>query len=410
MNPSMTQAVRVAQFQDFSECFCEPIALTSAYVFESAADAATRFSGASSGNVYSRFTNPTVRAFERRLAALEGAEDAVAFSSGMAAIAAIAHARLGAGENVVCSRDVFGTTLTAFQHYFAKFGVDVRIVDLTDLPQWCAAIDDRTSLAFLETPSNPLQQVADIRGVAGIVHAHGGLLAVDNTMLTPILQQPLLLGADMVVHSAGKYIDGQGRCVAGVVAGSTVLMEEMRAVTRTLGPTLSAMNAWLLLKGLETLELRVEAIARSTQKLASWLKCRRDIGAVYYSGLQCHPQRTLVERQQCGAGGVLSFEVGNSRESAWAFIDALRLISIATNVGDTRSMVTHPATTTHGRLTSEERSRAGIRESLVRLSVGLESVDDLQADIDRALCALESSRAAFSKTYDTGTGHIPDKP
>ncbi|CAM3195381.1 PLP-dependent transferase [Cupriavidus taiwanensis] len=393
----MTQAVRVAQFQDLSESFCEPIALTSAYVFESAADAATRFSGASYGNVYSRFTNPTVRAFERRLAALEGAEDAVAFSSGMAAIAAIAHARLRSGVNVVCSRDVFGTTLAAFRCYFAKFGVEVRAVDLTDLPQWYGAIDDRTSLAFLETPSNPLQQVADIRVVAGLVHAHGGLLAVDNTMLTPILQQPLLFGADLVVHSAGKYIDGQGRCVAGVVAGSHVLMEEMRAVTRTLGPTLSAMNAWLLLKGLETLELRVGAIARSTRKLANWLKNRRDVGAVYYSGFQFHHQRSLAEPQQCGAGGVLSFEVGDSRQSAWAFIDALRLISIATNIGDTRSMVTHPATTTHGRLTPEERSRAGIRESLVRLSVGLESVDDLQADIEQALCVLESSPTSFGQ-------------
>ncbi|AQV94498.1 O-succinylhomoserine sulfhydrylase [Cupriavidus necator] len=398
MNGSMTQAVRVAQFQDSSDSFCEPIALTAAYVFESAADAAMRFSGASCGNVYSRFTNPTVRAFERRLAVLEGAEDAVAFSSGMAAIAAIAHARLQTGANVVCSRDVFGTTLTAFRSYFAKFGVDVRIVDLTDLAQWYAAIDDRTSLAFLETPSNPLQQVADIRAVASLVHAHGGLLAVDNTMLTPILQKPLLFGADLVVHSAGKYIDGQGRCVAGVVAGPDVLMEEMRAVTRSLGPTLSAMNAWLLLKSLETLELRVEAIAQSTQKLANWLKGRREVGAVYYSGFRSHLQRGLAEHQQRGAGGVVSFEVGDSRESAWAFIDALRLISIATNIGDTRSMVTHPATTTHGRLTAEERSRAGIHESLVRLSVGLESVDDLQADIEQALLSVvEPSRASFTQ-------------
>ncbi|SOY46290.1 putative Cys/Met metabolism; PLP-dependent enzyme [Cupriavidus taiwanensis] len=390
----MTQAVRVAQFQDLSDSFCEPIALTAAYVFESAADAAARFSGASYCNVYSRFTNPTVRAFERRLAALEGAEDAVAFSSGMAAIAAIAQARLRTGVNVVCSRDVFGTTLTAFQYYFKKFGVDVRLVDLTDLAQWSAAIDDKTSLAFLETPSNPLQQVADIRAVASLVHAHGGLLAVDNTMLTPILQKPLLHGADMVVHSAGKYIDGQGRCVAGVVAGPTVLMEEMRAVARTLGPTLSAMNAWLLLKSLETLELRVEAISQSTQTLANWLKDRREVGTVYYSGFQPDPKRDLAERQHCGAGGVLSFEVGDSRESAWAFIDALRLVSIATNIGDTRSMVTHPATTTHGRLTAEERNRAGIRESLVRLSVGLESVDDLQADIEQALrCVVEPPRA-----------------
>ncbi|WP_427309955.1 PLP-dependent transferase [Cupriavidus sp. H39] len=394
---SLTQAVRVAQFQDYSDSFCEPVALTAAYIFKSAAEAALRFSGASCGNVYSRFTNPTVRAFEQRLAVLEGAEDAVAFSSGMAAIAAIAHARLRAGFNVVCSRDVFGTTLSAFRCYFAKFGVEVRIVDLTDLAQWRAAIDERTSLAFLETPSNPVQQVADIRGISSLVHAYGGLLAVDNTMLTPILQKPLQFGADLVVHSAGKYIDGQGRCVAGVVAGADALMGEMRAVTRSLGPTLSAMNAWLLLKSLETLELRVGAIAQSTQKLASWLEGRVDVRAVYYSGSPSHPQRALVERQQRGAGGVLSFEVGQSRESAWAFIDALRLISIATNIGDTRSMVTHPASTTHGKLTDDERSRAGIKESLVRLSVGLESVDDLLTDIEHALVYASKQPRAPSK-------------
>ena len=381
----MTLAVRTAQFQDLSDACCEPIALTSAYVFRSAAEAAGKFSGAVRGNVYSRFTNPTVRAFEQRLAALEGGEDAVAFASGMAAITALAHAWLSVGSNVVCARDVFGTTLSVFRRYFSKLGIEVRVVGLTDLEGWRAAIDARTTLVFLETPSNPLQQVGDITAIAQLARQQGALVAVDNTLLTPVLQNPLAWGADLVVHSAGKYIDGQGRCVAGAVVGSERLMDELRGITRTLGSTLSAMNAWLLLKGLETLELRIRAIQSNADVIARWLQMRREVGHVHYCGLMQHPQRPLVELQQRGSGGVLSFEVGSSKQHAWDFIDALRMILIATNIGDTRSMVTHPATTTHGKLTDIDRHHSGIHDNLVRLSVGLESVGDLLCDLEQAL-------------------------
>jgi O-succinylhomoserine sulfhydrylase len=383
-----TRAVRVGQYQDLSDAHGEPIAMTSAYVFASAAEAAARFSGAVPGNVYSRFTNPTVRAFEQRLAAMEGAEDCVAFASGMAAITAIAHARLEAGCNLVCSRDVFGTTLAAFRRYFGKLGIDVRVVGLTQLDEWRASIDEQTRLVFIETPSNPLQQVGDIGAIASIAHAAGAVLVVDNTMLTPIFQKPLRLGADLVVHSAGKYIDGQGRTIAGAVLGSERLMDEMRCVRRSLGSTLGPMNAWLLLKSIETLELRVSTIDRSAGQLASWARGQAKLGQVHYTGLADHPQRSLVCRQQSGYGGVLSFEVGRDRDEAWRWIDALELISIATNIGDTRSMVTHPATTTHWRLSHEERRLAGISDRLVRLSVGLEHVDDLIADLEHALATL----------------------
>lgn len=384
-----TDAVRVGQYSDMSDSHGEPIALTSAYVFKSAADAAGKFGGTITGNVYSRFTNPTVQAFEQRLAAMEGAEDAVAFSSGMAAIVGIGFAWLRSGDNVVCARDVFGTTMNAFRGYFGRFDVEVRVVDLTKVDQWEAAVDGNTSFAFLETPSNPIQQVCDIPAVARVCRAAGALLVVDNTMLTPILQRPLELGADLVVHSAGKYLDGQGRCVAGAVTGDKVLLKELRGVMRTVGATLSPMNAWLLLKSLETLELRVLRICSSALELARWLQLQPEVGRVYYSGLADHPQHVLVSRQQVGYGGVLSFEVASGRQAdAWMIVDSLRLISIATNIGDTRSMVTHPATTTHGRLSSEDRRLAQVSEGLLRLSVGLERVDDLKADLSQALARI----------------------
>lgn len=385
MKNTMTTAVRTAQYHDLSDVHGEPIAMTSAYVFRSAADAAARFSGAQPGNVYSRFSNPTVQAFEQRLAALEGADEAVAFASGMAAIAALGQAWLSSGANIVCARDVFGTTVRALRHYFGRFGVEVRLVALTDLAAWEAAIDARTRLVFIETPSHPLQQVGDIAALAQRAHAHGALLVVDNTLLTPLGQQPLSLGADLVLHSAGKFIDGQGRCVAGVVAGRAELMAELRGVTRCLGATLSAMNAWLLLKSLETLELRVAAAQANALALAHWLRGWPGVGAVHYAGLPDHPQLALIQRQQRGTGAVLSFEVGSTREQAWAFIDALSLVSIATNIGDTRSMITHPATTTHGRLDAAERRAMGIGESLLRLSVGLEDLSDLRDDLACAL-------------------------
>lgn len=383
-----TRAVRAGCHQDLSDAHCEPIALTSAYVFESAADAAARFSGAKRGNVYSRFTNPTVRAFEQRLCAMEGAEDAVAFASGMAAIAAIAHAWLQTGKNLVCSRDVFGTTLAAFRHYFGRLGIDIRVAGLTALSEWQAAIDDDTAIVFLETPSNPMQQVGDIAAIAALAHRRGALVVVDNTMLTPVQQNPLRLGADLVIHSAGKYIDGQGRCVAGVVLGREALMGELRAVLRVLGSTLSALNAWLLLKSLETLELRVEAMSRKALRLASWLRHQPRVGSVHYAGLSDHPQHALACRQHSGHGGVVSFEVGHDRATAWQFMDALQLVTIATNIGETRSLITHPASTTHGKLSAPERRHAGVSEQLVRLSVGLEHESDLIADLSLALASL----------------------
>ncbi|MEF7614649.1 O-succinylhomoserine sulfhydrylase [Aquincola sp. MAHUQ-54] len=382
-----TLAVRVGRQQDLTDVHCEPIALTSAYVFASAAEAAARFSGASPGNVYSRFTNPTVRAFEQRLAAMEGAEDGVAFASGMAAIAAIGHAWLQAGRNVVCSRDVFGTTLGAFRRYFGKFGVGVRLVDLTSLPQWQAAIDERTALVFVESPSNPVQRVGDIARIARLAHAHGALLVVDNTMLTPIHQLPLGLGADLVLHSAGKYLDGQGRCVAGIVVGRESLMDELRGVLRTMGASLSPMNAWLLLKSLETLRLRVDAIHRAAGQLAQWLQAHPRVGQVHYTGLPTHPQHELALRQQAGHGGVVSFDVGRCQADAWRMMDALKVVAIATNIGETRTMVTHPASTTHGKLSVQDRLEAGIGAQLVRISVGLEDPADLMADLDAALAS-----------------------
>ncbi|NML14025.1 aminotransferase class V-fold PLP-dependent enzyme [Azohydromonas sp. G-1-1-14] len=380
-----TRALHEGHHQDLSDSHCEPIAMTSAYVFKSAAEAAARFSGASKGNVYSRFTNPTVRAFEQRLASMEGAQDGIAFSSGMAAIAGVAHAWLEAGKNVVVSKDVFGTTLTAFRHYFGRLGVQVRTVELTRLDAWRRAIDSNTRLVFLESPSNPVQQVAHIRSIAALSHAMGALLVVDNTMLTPVFQNPLELGADLVLHSAGKYIDGQGRCVAGAVLGSERLVSDLRGVMRTLGSSLSAMNAWMLLKSLETLQMRVRAMSASAGAVARWLQQHGSVRGVHYTGLAEHPQHTLIGQQQRGHGAVFSFEVGDTREEAWRFMDALQLVAIATNIGDTRSMVTHPASTTHCRLTAEERRQAGIGDNLVRLSVGLEDLTDLVDDLDAAL-------------------------
>jgi O-succinylhomoserine sulfhydrylase len=321
---------------------------------------------------------------------MEGAEEAVAFSSGMAAIASVAHAWLSAGKNVVVSRDVFGTTLTAFCHYFRKLGADVRVVNLTRLDEWRAAVDENTAFVFLETPSNPVQNVGDIDAISEIAHALGALVVVDNTLLTPIHQNPLKLGADVVVHSAGKYIDGQGRCVAGVVVGSERLMRDLRGVLRALGSTLGAMDAWLLHKSLEMLELRVSAISQKTLQLAHWLRAQPKVGRVFYTGLDDHEQYALVCRQQTGYGGVLSFEVGCSRESAWTMIDSLQLISIATNIGDTRSMITHPASTTHGKLSPDERQIAGISDRLLRLSVGLENAADLMSDIYLGLASIPS--------------------
>lgn len=381
-------AVRAGQTRSAEGEHSEAMFLTSSFVFGSAAEAAARFGGSEPGNIYSRFTNPTVRMFEQRLAALEGGERCVATSSGMAAILATCLGLLKAGDHVVCSRSVFGTTNVLFEKYLKKFGVETSFVELTTVAAWQAAITPATKLFFLETPSNPLSEVADIAALAALAHAHGILLAVDNCFCTPVLQQPLALGADIVIHSATKYIDGQGRCLGGVVAGRSEQMKEIVGFLRTAGPTLSPFNAWVFLKGLETLRLRMQVHCASAQQLAEWLERQPAVDRVYYAGLPSHPQHELAKRQQKGFGAVLSFEVKGGKEGAWRFIDATRLISITANLGDSKTTITHPSTTSHGRLAPQEREAAGIRDSLIRIAVGLEDVADLQADLARGLAAL----------------------
>jgi O-succinylhomoserine sulfhydrylase len=366
----------------------EPIFVTSSYVFENAAQAAARFSGDSKGNVYSRYTNPTVRSFEQRLALLEGAQAAVATASGMAAILSTCMALLKSGDHVVCSRDVFGTTYNLFVKYLAKFGVEVTFVPLVGLDGWRQAIRPNTAMLFLETPSNPLCEVADITAMSRLAREYGCLLVVDNCFCTPALQLPLALGADIVVHSATKYLDGQGRCVGGAVLGREEHMNEVITFLRTCGPTMSAFNAWVFLKGLETLRLRMEAHSRCALELARWLREQPAVEKVYYAGLEDHPGHDVATRQQRAYGGVLSFLVRGGREQAWQFIDATQLLSLTANLGDAKSTIVHPATTTHGRLTAVQREQAGIGDNLIRIAVGLENVDDLKADLLRGFSGI----------------------
>ncbi|HSC76250.1 MAG TPA: O-succinylhomoserine sulfhydrylase [Pseudomonadales bacterium] len=383
-----TQAIRAGFERSPYGEHSEPLYLTSSYVFDSAEHAAARFAGSDIGNVYSRYTNPTVAVFEQRLAALEGAEMAVATASGMAAILSTCMALLKSGDHVICSRSVFGTTTVLFTRYMQKFGVDVTFVALTDLAEWKAAIKSNTRLLFLETPSNPLNELVDISAVAAIAHAANALLAVDNCFCTPALQTPLALGADIVVHSATKYIDGQGRCLGGAVAGKKILIDDVLAFLRTAGPTLSAFNAWVMSKGLETLHLRMRAHSENALALAQWLAQQPGIETVHYCGLPTHPQHELAKKQQRGFGGVLSFAVKGDKAAAWRFIDATRMVSHTANLGDTKTTIVHPATTTHGRLSPEERVQAGITDNLIRVSVGLEDIADILADMQRGLTAL----------------------
>lgn len=383
-----TLAVRAGQRRSQEGEHAEAMFLTSSFVFESAAQAAARFGGSEPGNIYSRFTNPTVQMFEQRLAALEGGERAVATASGMAAIWSTMMAFLAMGDHVVASRSLFGTTTVLFDKYLKKLGIETTFVDLTEAAAWAAAMRPTTKLLFLETPSNPLCEVADIPALADIAHRHGALLVVDNCFCTPALQQPLALGADIVVHSATKYLDGQGRCVGGAVVGGHKLLEEVYGFLRTCGPTLSAFNAWVFLKGLETLKLRMERHAESAYQLAHWLQDQPGVRHVHYAGLASHPQHALARQQQRGFGGVLSFEVDGERDAAWRFIDATRLMSITANLGDAKTTITHPATTTHGRLSPEARAAAGISEGLIRIAVGLEDISDLKRDLALGLAAL----------------------
>jgi O-succinylhomoserine sulfhydrylase len=381
-----TRSIRAGRRQTGEEEHSEPIFATSSFTCDSAAEAAARFAGDSPGNLYSRFTNPTVRAFEERLAALEGCEHCVAFSSGMSAILATCLAVLKSGDHIIASRGIFGTTVLLFQNIFGRFGVDTTFVSLTDYAAWERAFRPNTKLLFLETPSNPLTEVADIRRLADLAHAHKALLAVDNCFCTPALQLPFRLGADLVIHSATKYIDGQGRCVGGAVLGNGDLVgKEVYGVLRTAGPALSPFNAWVFVKGLETLSIRMKAHSENALEIAQWLERQRGIRRVYYPGLSSHPQHELARRQQSDFGGIVSFELDGGQAAAWRLIDATAIISITANLGDAKTTITHPATTTHGRLTPEQRRESGISDGLVRISVGLEDVADLKGDLARGL-------------------------
>ncbi|PXX15648.1 O-succinylhomoserine sulfhydrylase [Nitrosomonas ureae] len=372
-----------SQFNEHSEAMY----LTSSFVFDSAAQAAARFSGDEPGNIYSRFTNPTVTAFEERLAVLEGAETCIATSSGMSAILACVMGLLSAGDHIIASRSLFGATVNLFNNILKKFNIETTFVSATDVHSWQAAIQTNTKLFFLETPSNPLTEVSDISALAEIAKKSNLWLVVDNCFCTPVLQKPLELGADIVIHSATKYLDGQGRVLGGAVLGKRdVLMEGgIYGFLRTAGPTLSAFNAWVILKGLETLKIRVETHSRNALQLAQWLESHPNVLRIFYPGLMSHPQYELAKQQQKSGGGIVSFEVKGGKEAAWRVIDSTRLISITANLGDTKSTLTHPATTTHARISQEARDAAGISDGLLRIAVGLESVQDLQTDLARGL-------------------------
>ena len=381
-----TLAVRSGHVRTAEGEHSEAIFPTSSFVFGSAAEAAARFGGTQPGNIYARFTNPTVRYFQERLAALEGAESCVATSSGMSAILAVMLGLLKAGDHVVCSRSVFGTTTLLLQNIIGKFGVTFSFVELTDMAAWEAALQPNTRLLFVETPANPLTEIVDIRELADLAHRHGSLLVVDNCFCTPALQRPLELGADIVVHSATKYLDGQGRALGGAVLGDKERVgKDVYGILRNGGITMSPLNAWIFLKGLETLSLRMKAHCDNAMQLAQWLTTHPNIAAVHYPGLASHPQHELVQRQQSGFGGIVSFVVNGGQEAAWKVIDATQMLSITANLGDAKSTITHPATTTHGRLTPEQKATAGIADGLIRVSVGLEHIRDIQRDLARGL-------------------------
>jgi O-succinylhomoserine sulfhydrylase len=374
-----------SQFNEHSEA----LYLTSSFVFDSAAQAAARFSGAESGNIYSRFTNPTVTAFEERLAALERAEACVATSSGMSAILACVMGLLSAGDHVIASRSLFGATVSLFNNILKRFNIDTTFVSATDVAAWEAAVKPTTKLLFIETPSNPLTEVSDISALADVAKKAGAWLAVDNCFCSPALQRPLDLGADLVVHSATKYLEGQGRVLGGAVLGKRDLVMEggIFGFLRTAGPSLSPFNAWVILKGMETLKLRMDAHSANAMQIARWLEAQPGVARVHYPGLSSHPQHELAKRQQKTGGGIVSFELKNGREAAWRVVDSVRLISITANLGDAKSTLTHPATTTHARISQESRDAAGITEGLLRIAVGLEAVKDIQADLARGLNA-----------------------
>ncbi|WP_257284801.1 O-succinylhomoserine sulfhydrylase [Endozoicomonas sp. SESOKO1] len=385
-----TQSIRAGSFRSGQREHSEAIYLSSSFVYDSAAQAQAVFAGDEPGNVYSRYTNPSLQMLEARMAVLEGCEvddeiTACATASGMAAILGAGMSLLKSGDHVICSRNVFGTTFTIFAKYFEKFGVKTTFVDLVDYQQWREAMTPETRLLFLETPSNPLSEVADLELLAEIAHSNNALLMVDNCFCTPALQRPLAFGADLVVHSATKYIDGQGRCLGGMVVGRKQLVDEVHLWQRAAGATMSPFNAWVFYKGLETLSVRMDAHCRNASELACWLSQHPAVERVHYTGLSSHPGHELARKQQQGFGGVLAFEVKGGRESAWKVIDRVQIMSRTANLGDTRTTITHPATTTHCRLSDEDKLKSGITESLVRIAVGLENIEDLKADLEKGL-------------------------
>ncbi|VAW61053.1 O-acetylhomoserine sulfhydrylase / O-succinylhomoserine sulfhydrylase [hydrothermal vent metagenome] len=381
-----TQAVRAGQVRTHEQEHSEPIFPTSSFVFSSAAEAAARFSGEQPGNIYSRFTNPTVRTFEQRLARMEGAECCVATASGMSAILATCLGILKTGDHIVSSRSIFGTTTVLFTNFLSKWGIETTFVELSDLDAWEKAIQKNTRLLFLETPSNPLTELVDIKALVKISQKNNCLLAVDNCLSTPALQQPISLGADIVIHSATKYIDGQGRCMGGAVCGTNEIVGgDVYAFLRSAGPTMSAFNAWVFLKGLETLDIRMKAHSAAALELAIWLEQQPQVAKVYYPGLKSHPQHELAKSQQSAFGGLLSFELKGGKDDGWKLIDATQICSITANLGDTKTTITHPATTTHGRLTEEQRKESGIADGLIRVAVGLEDIEDIKKDLARGM-------------------------
>jgi O-succinylhomoserine sulfhydrylase len=384
-----TLSVRTGHHRTHEGEHSEPLFLTSSFVFKDASEAASRFSGERHGNVYSRYTNPTVRTLEERIASLEGAEQAVATSSGMAAILSTCLALLKSGDHIVCSRSVFGATTVFLEKYLLKLNIETTFVSLVDENEWKDAIRPTTKILYLETPSNPLCEVADIPSIANIAKSNNALLVVDNCFCTPALQLPLKLGADLIIHSATKYLDGQGRCLGGIVAGQANLINEILSFVRTAGPAMSPFNAWVFLKGLETLKLRMFAHSSNALSLALWLKQQKEVENVFYTGLKDHPGYLLASKQQLAFGGVLSFTVKGSRREAWRVIDGTKLISLTANLGDAKTTIIHPATTTHGRLTEDQKNKSGISENLIRVAVGLEDIIDIKNDLLLGLKSIE---------------------
>jgi O-succinylhomoserine sulfhydrylase len=376
-----TKSVRIGHEPTNEQEHSAPIFLTSSFKFNSADEAADCFENNGKGNMYSRFTNPTVDAFQNKLAALEGAEKCQATASGMAAIFATIMTILKPGEHMVASRCMFGTTIVLLNNIIEKFDIKVTFVDLPDLKSWESSVQENTKLFLLETPSNPLGEVVDIKKLAAISKMNNIVLAVDNCIMSPALQKPLSLGADLVIHSATKYIDGQGRCLAGAVAGNGSIIDDISLFSRSTGPTLSPFNAWIVLKGLETLNLRMRAHCESAMTLASWLERQTFVEQVHYVGLNSHPHHVVASKQQSGFGGIVSFQVKGGRKEAFRLINNTKMISITANLGDAKTTITHPSSTTHVRLSDDEKKQTHITENLIRISVGLEDVEDIIADL-----------------------------